>query len=209
MSSKKPKEKTRAIDNAQRKHGLSRAEKIAIPIIIIIAVWVVYSVSQPAVPVQPSQSQTKTTAVLTSNPLDFTLPVIGPNGQTGQSITLSSLRGKVVFIEFMEPWCEHCQNMAPIMESVYKQYGGNVTFISVSGSWQGATIADTSTFIRTYGSSWTYVYDSSGSVMNTYGVDSTPTFVIIGRDGSVITKLVGEQSRPTLVDAITRAVAVR
>ncbi|HKM77719.1 MAG TPA: TlpA disulfide reductase family protein [Candidatus Bathyarchaeia archaeon] len=209
MSSKKSKEKTRAIDNAQRKHGLSRAEKIAIPIIIIIAVWVVYSVSQPAVPVQPSQSQTKTTAVLTSNPLDFTLPVIGPNGQTGQSITLSSLRGKVVFIEFMEPWCEHCQNMAPIMESVYKQYGGNVTFISVSGSWQGATIADTSTFIRTYGSSWTYVYDSSGSVMNTYGVDSTPTFVIIGRDGSVITKLVGEQSRPTLVDAITRAVAVR
>jgi thiol-disulfide isomerase/thioredoxin len=209
MSSKKPKEKTRAIDNVQRKHGLSRAEKIAIPIIIIIAVWVVYSVSQPAVPVQPSQSQTKTTAVLTSNPLDFTLPVIGPNGQTGQSITLSSLRGKVVFIEFMEPWCEHCQNMVPIMESVYKQYGGNVTFISVSGSWQGATIADTSTFIRTYGSSWTYVYDSSGSVMNTYGVDSTPTFVIIGRDGSVITKLVGEQLRPTLVDAITRAVAVR
>jgi len=209
MSSKKSKDKKRAIDNAQRKHGLSRAEKIAIPIIIIIAVWVVYSVSQPAVPVQPSQSQTKTTAVLTSNPLDFTLPVIGPNGQTGQSITLSSLRGKVVFIEFMEPWCEHCQNMVPIMESVYKQYGGNVTFISVSGSWQGATIADTSTFIRTYGSSWTYVYDSSGSVMNTYGVDSTPTFVIIGRDGSVITKLVGEQLRPTLVDAITRAVAVR
>jgi thiol-disulfide isomerase/thioredoxin len=209
MSSKKPKEKTRAIDNVQRKHGLSRAEKIAIPIIIIIAVWVVYSVSQPAVPVQPSQSQTKTTAVLTSNPLDFTLPVVGPNGQTGQSITLSSLRGKVVLIEFMEPWCEHCQNMVPIMESVYKQYGGNVTFISVSGSWQGATIADTSTFIRTYGSSWTYVYDSSGSVMNTYGVDSTPTFVIIGRDGSVITKLVGEQQRPTLVDAITRAVAVR
>jgi thiol-disulfide isomerase/thioredoxin len=209
MSSKKSKDKKRAIDNAQRKHGLSRAEKIAIPIIIIIAVWVVYSVSQPAVPVQPSQSQTKTTALLTSNQLDFTLPVVGPNGQTGQSITLSSLRGKVVFIEFMEPWCEHCQNMVPIMESVYKQYGGNVTFISVSGSWQGATIADTSTFIRTYGSSWTYVYDSSGSVMNTYGVDSTPTFVIIGRDGSVITKLVGEQLRPTLVDAITRAVAVR
>jgi len=209
MSSKKPKEKTRAIDNVQRKHGLSRAEKIAIPIIIIIAVWVVYSVSQPAVPVQPSQSQTKTTAVLTSNPLDFTLPVIGPNGQTGQSITLSSFRGKVLFIEFMEPWAPHCLVMAPTIEDLYKQYGGSVTFISVSGPWQGATIADTSTFIRNYGSSWTYVYDSSGSVMNTYGVDSTPTFVIIGRDGSVITKLVGEQQRPTLVDAITRAVAVR
>ena len=209
MSSKKPKEKTRAIDNAQRKHGLSRAEKIAIPIIIIIAVWVVYSVSQPAVPVQPSQSQTKTTAVLTSNQLDFTLPVVGPNGQTGQSFTLSSLRGKVVLIEFMEPWCPHCQSMVPIIEDLHKQYGGNVTFISVAGPWQDATVADTSTFIRTYGSSWTYVFDTSGSVMNTYGVNSTPTFVVIGRDGSVITRLEGEQSRATLAETITSAAALR
>lgn len=208
MSSKKPKEKTRAFDNAQRKHGLSRAEKIAIPIIIIIAVWVVYSVSQPPVPVQPGQSQTKTTAGLTSNRLDFTLPVVGPNGQTGQSITLSSLRGKVVFIEFMEPWCPHCQNIAPTIEDLYKQYGSNVTFISVSGNWQGATIADTSSFIKSYGSSWTYVYDSSGFAMSAFGVDSTPTFVIIGRDGSVFTRFEGEQTRATLADAITHALAL-
>ncbi|HMK84086.1 MAG TPA: TlpA disulfide reductase family protein [Candidatus Bathyarchaeia archaeon] len=202
MSSKKPKEKTRAIDNVQRKHGLSRAEKIAIPIIIIIAVWVVYSISQPAVPVQPTQSQTKTNAALTSNQLDFTLPVVGPNGRTGQSITLSSLRGKVVFIEFMEPWCPHCQSMAPIVEDLHKQYGSNVTFISVAGPWQGATIDDTSNFIRTYSSSWTYVYDSSGSVMNTFGVEATPTFVIIGRDGSPFCKIEGDRPAAVFAGAI-------
>ena len=208
MSSKKQKDEPRhdkRSPNDQPKHGLSRAEKIAIPIIILIAVWVVYSVSQPPVPTpQPSQSQIRT-SVATSNPLDFTLPVVGANGQTGRSVTLSSFRGKVVFIEFMEPWCPHCQAMAPIIEDVNKQYGGNVTFITVSGPWQGATIADTSKFIQDYHSTWTYVYDSSGSVMNTYGVNSTPTFVIIGKDGSVLTKFEGEQTRATLVDAINQA----
>lgn len=205
MSSKKDREKARTVD-AQKKHGLSRAEKIAIPIIILIAVWIVYSVSQPPVPSnQSGQTQAKTTLSLTSNALDFTLPVVGPNGQTGQTVTLSSLRGKVVFLEFMEPWCPHCQNMAPMIEDLYKQYGSNVTFISVSGPWQGATVSDTSNFIRTYHSSWTYVYDSSGSVMSNYGVNSTPTFVIIGKDGRPITKLEGEQQRPTLADALTQA----
>jgi hypothetical protein len=93
--------------------------------------------------------------------------------------------------------------MAPIIEDLHKQYGGDVTFISVAGPWQGATIDDTSTFIRTYGSSWTYVYDGSGSVMNTFGVQATPTFVIIGRDGSPFCKIEGDRLRPVLAEAIT------
>jgi thioredoxin-related protein len=95
--------------------------------------------------------------------------------------------------------------MAPTLEELYNQFRSNVTFISVSGPWQGATIADTANFIKDYHSSWTYVYDSTGSVMNTYGVNATPTFVIIGRDGSIITKLEGDQQKPTLVGYITQA----
>lgn len=205
MSTRKRKDKARVSNDAQKKHGLSTAEKIAIPIIIIIAVWIVYSVSQPAIPNRSGQSQIKTT-VVPSNSLDFTLPVVGPNGQTGQSLTLSSLRGKVVLIEFMEPWCSHCQSFAPTLEDIHKQYG-NVTFISVSGPWQGATVADTANFIKDYHSTWTYVYDSSGTIMNNYGVTSTPTFVIVGKDGSIVIKLEGEDqnTRATLTNALNQA----
>ena len=121
-------------------------------------------------------------------------------------MTLSSFRGKVVFLEFMEPWCPHCQNMAPILDGLYTQYGkGNVVFLTVAGPWNGATANDAANFIGKYGSSWIYVYDSSGTIFSEYGVNSTPTFYIIGTDGSVSTSLTGEQTSSTLAGAISSA----
>ena len=187
--SRRPEKETRKSD---RMH-LSKAEKVAIPIILIVAVWVVYSVVQPSAPAP--QTSVTSTASSTGLAPDFTLPVVGANGLTGQSISLSSFRGKVVFLEFMEPWCPHCQNMAPVLQDLYTKYqnNANVVFISVAGPWNGpdgnpASANDAAKFISTYGSGWTYVYDSSGTVMNTeYGVNSTPTFFIIGKSGVIFT----------------------
>jgi cytochrome c-type biogenesis protein len=190
-------------------HGLSRAEKVAIPIIIIIAVWAVYSFTQPAPATSTSLSVTySSTASLTQlgGAPDFTLPVVGPNGPTGQTVSLSSMRGKVVLLEFMEPWCPHCQNMAPVLESIHSKYGANVTFITVAGPWNGATANDAANFIHSYGTSWVYVYDSSGNVFSNYGVNSTPTFFIVGRDGSIVSNFTGEQSSATLASALSAAV---
>jgi thiol-disulfide isomerase/thioredoxin len=207
--SRRPEKETRKSD---RLH-LSKAEKVAIPIILIVAVWVVYSVVQPPVPA-PQPTATLTSAASSCNLApDFTLPVVGPNGLTGQSISLSSYRGTVVFLEFMEPWCPHCQHMAPILQDMYTKYQNNrnVTFISVAGPWTGpdgkpASADDAAKFIRTYGSAWTNVYDSSGTVMNTeYGVNSTPTFFIISKCGAVFQTFSGEQSENTLTTAVDSA----
>jgi thiol-disulfide isomerase/thioredoxin len=206
--SRRPEKENRKSD---RMH-LSKAEKIAIPIILIVAVWVVYSVVQPSAPAP--QTSVTSTASSTGLAPDFTLPVVGANGLTGQSISLSSFRGKVVFLEFMEPWCPHCQNMAPTLQALYTKYqnNANVVFISVAGPWNGpdgnpASANDAAKFISTYGSGWTYVYDSSGTVMNSaYGVNSTPTFFIIGKSGAVVTTFSGEQPEDTLTTAINGAI---
>jgi protein-disulfide isomerase len=111
-----------------------------------------------------------------------------------------------VLLEFMEPWCPHCQNMAPVLESLYSQYGkGNVVFISVAGPWDGASASDAAKFVSQYGSSWTYVYDSSGTIFSEYGVNSTPTFFVIGTDGSVAGTFTGEQTADTLGGALSAA----
>jgi thiol-disulfide isomerase/thioredoxin len=207
--SRRPEKETRKSDRVH----LSKAEKIAIPIILIVAVWVMYSVVQPSVPTpQPTVTSTNTGSSSSLAP-DFTLPVVGPNGLTGQSITLSSFRGKVVFLEFMEPWCPHCQDMAPTMQDLYTKYQNNpnVVFISVAGPWNGpdgkpASANDAANFINTYRSGWTYVYDSSGTVMNTeYGVNASPTFFIIGKSGVVFTSFQGEQTEGALTTAINNA----
>jgi len=192
---------------------LSKAEKIAIPIILIVAVWVVYSVVQPSVPTQPTTTSIATSGSSSNSAPDFTLPVVGPNGLNGQSITLSSFRGKVVLLEFMEPWCPHCQRMAPILEDMYTKYQNNpnVVFLSVAGPWNGpdgnpASATDAAKFITTYGSAWTYVYDSSGTVMNNmYGVNSTPTFFILTKSGVIFTSVSGEQAEDSLTASINSA----
>ena len=188
------------------KPKFSKAEKIAIPIIIIIAVWVVYSLAQPA-PTTPTVSTQSNTGTAALAP-DFTLPVVNGNGLNGQTLTLSSLRGKVVLLEFMEPWCEHCQHMAPLLDKLYAQYGNssNIVFLSVAGPWQGATAQDAAQFIRNYGTNWLFVYDSSGSIVSEYGVTATPTFFIIGKDGSIVVRYEGEQTIDTLSSGLMSAV---
>lgn len=193
---------------AKKRHGLSKAEKIAIPIILVIAVWAVYSALNPGPPGSSSSLSNSVTTSVSQSGLapDFTLPLVNSNGLTGQTVTLSSFRGKVVLVEFMEPWCPHCQNMASTLDSLYTQYGkGNVVFLSVAGPWNGATANDAANFIGKYGTGWIYVYDSSGTIFSNYGVNSTPTFYIIGTDGSVASTFTGEQSSSALAGAISAA----
>jgi thiol-disulfide isomerase/thioredoxin len=180
----------------KQKKGMGWGEKIAIAIVVLVVIWAAYSFSQPAPP---------STTTRTSGIPDFTLPVVGPNGLTGQKVTLSSFRGKVVLLEFMVPWCVHCQNMAPVLEQLYQQYGPqNVVFISVSGSWNGASANDAAQFIQRYHSSWIYVYDSSNGVFNTYGVDSSPTFFIITKNGEIAGTYSGQVAYDTLAADLTR-----
>jgi thiol-disulfide isomerase/thioredoxin len=195
---------TRSKKTKKRKEkSVSSGEIIVGLVILVIAVWGVYSLAQPA-------SQTTTTTSSSGAP-DFTLPAVGPNGLTGQTVSLSSFRGKVVLLEFMVPWCPHCQDMAPVLEKLYQQYGSqNVVFLSVSGAWPQqaggppASANDAAQFIRVYGGSWTFVYDSSNSVFNKYGVTATPTFFIIDKNGMVANTYQGEVAENTLAADLTR-----
>jgi thiol-disulfide isomerase/thioredoxin len=139
---------------------------------------------------------------------DFTLPIVDSKGLTGQTLTLSNLRGKVVVLEFMEPWCPHCQNMAPIVESLQKQYADkDVIFLEVAGPWRGASAKDVAAYILKFQSGLTYVYDASGNVLSTYGVTGTPTFFILSRNGRIAATYVGETANETLAMAISQQLA--
>ncbi len=157
----------------------------------------------------PASTESSTKGQTPAKPApDFTLPVVGPSGLTGKTVSLSSYREKVVLLEFMAPWCVHCQNMAPILVNLYNKYGGDrIDFLSVSGSWRGATADDVAKFIRDYKSSWTYAYDSSNKAPNLYGVSATPTFFTIGKDGSIADNYTGEVSFETLAGDLNRLTA--
>jgi thiol-disulfide isomerase/thioredoxin len=171
---------------------------VFVAILIIFLAVVGYIVSQP-----PHQA-----ASIGDTAPDFTLKVVTLTGLSDQSVTLSSLRGKVVFLEFMVSWCPVCQQMAPSLAYLSHQYQGqDVVFLSVAGTQNGATAESTAAFISEYHSTWTYVLDTDRSAFGEYRIDATPTFLILDRSGVILSRMQGTISTDALSGAIDRAMS--
>ncbi|QHJ06309.1 TlpA disulfide reductase family protein [Hymenobacter busanensis] len=115
---------------------------------------------------------------------DINLPA--PNGQP---VALSSLRGKVVLVDFWASWCGPCRAENPALVRLYQQYqpkGLEIYSVSLDDSaakWQKA--------IATDGLPWVHVSDLKGwqSVAGqAYNVTAVPYSVLLDREGRVVAK---------------------
>jgi len=142
---------------------------------------------------------------------DFSLRIVTEQGLTFESLSLSSLRGKVVLIEFMASWCQACRQMEPAVGDLYRIYGPEgVEFLSVAGTYGGATAESTSQFIKEFHSPWTYLLDTTNGVFEMYGIRATPTFLVISREGKVLDRIEGgsyEQLAVAINNALTAKTA--
>ena len=167
-----------------------------VPLVLVIAV-LGYVVTQPAGPASVGVG---------SIAPDFELQVVGPNGLTGETVKLSSFRGRVVFLEFMESWCHVCQEVAPAVESIRWDYEPRgVVFISVAGTHRGANAESTAAFIKEYQTQWTYVLDSDNSVFSKYKIEATPTFFILDRNGVIVNTYKGVATTAVITSALDAA----
>jgi peroxiredoxin len=181
---------------------------VAAVIVVIIIVGLQLFQPQSAAPTTATSSTPGYVGVGDMAP-DFSLRIITEERLTDQSLTLSSFRGKVVLLEFMASRCSACRQMVTAVEDLYKIYGPEgVQFISVAGTYGGATAESTSQFIAEFHSPWTYLLDASNSVFETYGIQATPTFFVISSEGRVLARIVGG-SYEELAVAITNALIAK
>src|SRR2546423_1423671 len=52
----------------------------------------------------------------------------------GQVVSLSSLKGRVVFLNFWATWCGPCREEMPSMETLYNEFKGNRDFVMLAVS---------------------------------------------------------------------------
>ncbi len=113
---------------------------------------------------------------------------------TPQPITLDSLKGKVAIVEFWRIGCHHCEATVPFLNDLSKKYQsqglklvtihspGNLTDPeNPEGKWN--VVKDT---IKQWGITYPVAYDEGGELFKkTYGGDTYPTLMLLGRDGKV------------------------
>jgi len=119
----------------------------------------------------------------------FTLP--GANGP----VSIDSLRGSVVLVDFWASWCEPCRKSFPWMNTLTKQYGSRgFTVLAVSLDKQREP-ADT--FIDRYQPSFPVAFDFTGKVAETYAVKAMPTSYLVNRAGQIVYSHAGFDPRAT------------
>jgi cytochrome c biogenesis protein CcmG, thiol:disulfide interchange protein DsbE len=125
--------------------------------------------------------------------------------QTGK-LSLASLRGKVVVLNFWASWCAPCKSEAPRLEAAWRQYRGDgVVVVGVDAQdFSG----DARKFLRRFRLTYPNVHDGPGDVLPKYGVTGFPETYFVGRDGRLVGERVeGEISVEQLNAGIRRALA--
>jgi peroxiredoxin len=114
---------------------------------------------------------------------DLVLPA-GMNGVTAGT-TLSSLRGKVVYLKFWLRDCPICRGTLPSLQETWAQWGGRGLFVLTIVHQWGPNDPVLRQFLSDHGYTFPVGTDADGSLAARYGVNHRPVDYLIGVDGRV------------------------
>jgi thiol-disulfide isomerase/thioredoxin len=121
---------------------------------------------------------------LPGNPMEITGTLLD-----GKQFDPASLAGKVVLVDFWATWCGPCVAEIPNMLTEYEKYhdkGFEIVGISLDQDREALE-----TFVAERKIPWPVLHEQEGEgshpLAEFYGINGIPQFVLIGRDGNVIT----------------------
>jgi len=125
---------------------------------------------------------------------DFTLDTL-----IGEQVQLSSLRGKIVVINFWTTWCPPCRAETPALETSYEAYkDSDVVVLGVNLTDQDS-LKEVESFVQEFGLTYPILLDRDGAVGLLYQLNGLPTTFFINRQGVIRTVVVGGPMSATFI----------
>jgi cytochrome c biogenesis protein CcmG/thiol:disulfide interchange protein DsbE len=131
----------------------------------------------------------------------FDLPKLEGEGR----VSLASLRGRAVVLNFWASWCDPCRDESPYLERLWREK--RAQGLVLVGVNEEDVSKDARRFARRYGLSYPLVRDKSGGLRDDYRLRGYPETFVVDRRGRVVERVAGPVHRGKGRERFERAVA--
>ncbi len=121
---------------------------------------------------------------------------------SGDSLSLESLKGKVILVDFWATWCKPCVAGMPDVQKIYEKYQSKgLTVLGISIDEDGTK--KVSPFLTKSKTKFTYpiLLDSTGTTWKAWGVKMIP-FLALVKDGQIVQQWSGTTDPKIIEKAI-------
>ena len=122
--------------------------------------------------------------------LAYAATVSGPapnfslQSNAGGQVSLASLKGKVVMVNFWATWCVPCRQEMPHLEALYEKYN-SLGFELLAVNVEKNNAEGARKWLQETPVTFPVLFDPENQVTKLYKVQTMPSTVIIGRDGTM------------------------
>jgi peroxiredoxin len=128
---------------------------------------------------------------------DFTLRDLD-----NHAVTLSSLRGKVVLVNFWATWCPPCRKEMPALNDLYNRFQSQgLVILSISDEDTGKVAP----FIAQSGYRPTVLLDPGSTIHQQFHVEGIPKSFVFDRDGHLAAQTIDERTERQFLAMLTSA----
>jgi len=113
------------------------------------------------------------------------------SGLNGEQTSLSEFRGKLILLHFWATWCVPCRHEMPLLHALEREAIDGFHIICVNVDRGDSD--EVKTFMDEVAPHFHTLLDPEGEVRKHYAVRGLPTSYLIGRDGKIIARVVGER----------------
>jgi thioredoxin-like negative regulator of GroEL len=119
----------------------------------------------------------------------------------GEELTLASLRGRTVVLDFWGSWCRPCESV-PELKQLVRRYGERLTVLSVSvhdpeAGWKS--------FVSSHGMTWPQYRDPDGTLAQRFGVNAFPTYLVLDGEGAIVEAITGFDDQRSVASRLGRS----